>query len=112
MMVEAPMEEDRRAESRTEAHTSINRSDEDSTVAGYCWAACGEPGRPTDTEPRLAARICAHETGTSRTIRTAIGQRLRIRQIIAPLDFLLSNWRHGTRQQGGLRIVQLTLTRL
>src|SRR5438105_11302718 len=43
MMVEAPMEEDRRPESRTEAHTSINRSDEDSTVAGYCWAACGEP---------------------------------------------------------------------
>src|SRR5207302_1817655 len=32
MMVEAPMEEDRRPESSTKANTSINRSDEDLTA--------------------------------------------------------------------------------
>src|SRR5438552_17240795 len=42
MMVEAAVEEERRAELRTEAHTSINRSDEDLTAAGYRRAACGE----------------------------------------------------------------------
>src|SRR5438094_10598845 len=89
MMVEAAVEEERRAELRTEAHTSINRSDEDLTAAGYRRARAANPGRPTDTEPRLAPRICALETGTSKTIRTAIAQRPRRKQIIAPPGLLI-----------------------
>ena len=42
-----------------------------------------------DTDPRLDPRICALETGTSKTIRTAIAQRPRIKQIIAPPGFLI-----------------------
>src|SRR5437868_15179260 len=80
MMVEAPMEEDRRPESSTKANTSINRSDEDLTAAGYCWAACGESRtahghRAATRSPHLCPRNGHKQDDQNRYPRAATHER-------------------------------------
>src|SRR5207253_6045202 len=111
MMVEAAVEEERRAELRTEAHTSINRSDEDLTAAGYRRAAGRKPWTANGYGPATRPTHLCPRSG-----REQDDQNGKRPAATHNADYS-SAWisycqigRHGTRQQGGLRIAQLTLT--
>src|SRR5439155_7300244 len=111
MMVEAPMEEDRRPESSTKANTSINRSDEDLTAADYCWAAGRKPWTANGYRPATRPTHLCPGSGREQDDQNGYRPAATHKADYSSAWISYCNRRHDNRQQEGLRTAQLTLTR-